>query len=216
MANEKFEIQTSKEKVKEKTEVVNKVEVKNLLVYKPSIISNYSGLIILLLFIIICYLSVIAPSKFVWLLFGIVSMPLLRRNYNDVSVIILGLALIVCSVIGILMNGVSTMSVLGYDLTLEMAYGTAILGLLYISFITFYRGLKFENYKSLLFYLVVIASSYPIMVIIFFLGSLIGFLSMAVIKVIMYLLIALPVILAFYLILSSKKKVVEVKYDKEA
>ena len=214
MAKNKNEIIVSN--VKEKNESKNEIVEKKLLRFKPSVISNYSGLITILLFLVICYLSVIKSSSFIWLLFGIVSLPILRRNYIDVSVIVLGLSLVVCATIGIIINGVSPMNINGHDITLPMVYGIAILGLLYLSFITFYRNIKFyDTENTILFYIIVLISSYPILVVILFLGSLLGFLGMTILKVLMYLVIALPVILALYLIISNRnKKVVEVKYEK--
>ena len=213
MAKNKNEIIVSN--IKEKKENKNEIVEKKLLRFKPSVISNYSGIITILLFTVICYLSVIKSSSFIWLLFGIVSLPILRRNYVDVSVIILGLSLVVCATIGIIINVVSPMNITGHNITIPMVYGIAILGLLYLSFITFYRNIKFyDTENTILFYIIVLISSYPILVVIIFLGSLLGFLGMTILRVLMYLVIALPVILALYLIISNRnKKVVEVKYE---
>ena len=209
--SKKNEIVVSNE---EKKDVV--VEQK-LLRYKPSIISNYSGLITILLFIVVCYLSVTKSNLFIWLLFGIVSLPILRRNYSDISVIILGLALILSSTGGIIFNGLTELNIMGHTISITMSYGIAILGLLYLSIITFYKNIKFfDTEKTILFYIVVLVSSYPIMIIILFLGGLLGFLGEQLLRAIMYLVIILPLILAVYLIINSKnRKVVEVKYEED-
>ena len=216
MAKKKNEIVVSKV-VNDKKETKSEIVEKKLLRYKPSIISNYSGLIIILLFAVICYLSVIKSTSFIWLLFGIVSLPILRRNYGDVSVIILGLALVVCATSGIIFNGLTEMKIMDHTISVPMSYGIAILGLLYLSLITFYKNIKFyDTEKTILFYIVALITSYPILIIIIFLGSLLGFLGEALLKAIMYLVIALPVILAIYLILSNRnRKVVEVKYEED-
>lgn len=193
-----------------------KIVEKKLLRFKPSIISNYSGIIVTLLFIVVCYLSVTMSKNFVWLLFGIVSMPILRRNYNDTSVIILGLGLVVCATVGIIINGLSPMVIAGDNISISMSYGISLLGLLYLSIITFYKGIKlYEMDNSILFYIIVIVSSYPILIATLFLGSLIGFLGETILKAIIYIIIVIPVIMAVYLIMNRNKKVVEVKYDEE-
>ena len=217
MAKNKNEIIVSNVKEENKKEIKNEIVTKKLLRFKPSVISNYSGLITILLFAVICYLSVVKSSSFIWLLFGIVSLPILRRNYNDVSVIILGLALVICATIGIIVNGVLPMNINGHDISIPMVYGIAILGLLYLSIITFYKNIKlYDIEKSLLFYIIILVSSYPILIVILFLGSLLGFLGMTILKVLMYLVIALPVMLALYLIINNRgKKVVEVKYEED-
>lgn len=213
----KNEIIVSNLKEEKKKEIKNAIVEKKLLRFKPSVISNYSGLITIVLFVIICYLSVIKSSSFIWLLFGIVSLPILRRNYNDVSVIILGLALVICATIGIIINGVLPMNINGHEINIPMVYGIAILGLLYLSIITFYKNIKiYDTEKTLLFYIIILVSSYPILIVILFLGSLLGFLGMTILKVLMYIVIALPVMLALFLIISNRgKKVVEVKYEKD-
>jgi len=213
----KNEIIVSNLKEEKKKEIKNAIVEKKLLRFKPSVISNYSGLITIVLFVIICYLSVIKSSSFIWLLFGIVSLPILRRNYNDVSVINLGLALVICATIGIIINGVLPMNINGHEINIPMVYGIAILGLLYLSIITFYKNIKiYDTEKTLLFYIIILVSSYPILIVILFLGSLLGFLGMTILKVLMYIVIALPVMLALFLIISNRgKKVVEVKYEKD-
>lgn len=205
MKKEKYEVELIKEPKKE-----FKKDTDNLVVYKSGFWSSYSGLIIFLLFATICYLSVVKSNYFVWLLFGIVSLPILRRNFNDVSVIILGLALIVCATTGILVNGVTDMNLSGHEISKAMAMGIAILGLFYISIITFYRKLKFiDSMNTILFYLIVLITAYPIFIICVFVGSLLGYLGVTMLKILIYCLLALPIILALYLIFNKGKKVIK-------
>lgn len=205
MSKEKYEVEVIKEEKNVKND-------EKLIVYKSSILSSGSGIIILLLFIIICYLSVIKSQYFPWLLFGIVSLPIIRREYNNVSIIVLGLSLIICATSGILINGLNEMMFSEYLITKPMAMGIAILGLIYITIVTFYKKIKFiDNINTLLFFFLILVTSYPIFIICVFVGSLLGYLGVTMLQIIMYVLLLLPIVLAFYLIFGRKNKVIKSK-----
>ena len=209
----KYDIKVIEGAKSKEQEHIKEVKKEDLIFYKPSILSSYSGLLILLMFIVICYMSVIKPAYFLWLLFGIVSIPILRRNFNYISVMVLSLGLIICATSGIVINGVLEMTIIDHLITKPMALGIAILGLVYITLISFYKNLKFiDSLNTLLFYFLVIISSYPIFIICLFLGSLLGFLGVTLLQILIYCLLALPIVIALYLILGKKKKkVIEVK-----
>jgi len=210
----KYDIKVIEGNSKPDNETIKEVKnTKDLVFYKPSILSSYSGLLILLMFIIVCYMSIIKPAHFLWLLFGIVSIPILRRNFNYISIVILSLGLIICATSGIVINGVLEMNIMDHLITKPMALGIAIVGLIYITMISFYKKLMFiDSLNTLLFYFLIVITSYPIFIICLFLGSLLGFLGVTLLQLLIYCLLALPIVIALYLIFGKKKKkVIEIK-----
>jgi magnesium-transporting ATPase (P-type) len=203
-----------KNKIKKETEVelITSKEHKKKIIdtEKIHIWQSWSGLIILILFLIVSYLSWIKPNTFVWLFFCVVSLPIIRRNYSDISAMLLGILIIVAALSGILFNGLNEFIVNEYLFTKPMCMGISIIGLIYVSFVSFYKDVKFiTNMNIWLFYFFIILLSYPMFICIVSIGSLFGYLSVTILKILMYCLFSIPFILAIYLYYSRKKKVIE-------
>lgn len=205
MKKKKYGIELVKDNVK-KEEVKEDKNVE-LIFYKPSVLSSYSGLLILIMFIVVCYVSVIKPEYLFWLLFGVVAVPILRRNFNYFSVIILSLSLIICATLGIIIGGVSEIIIMTHHLTKPMVMGIAIFGLIYITLIAFYKKFKFiDSLNIVLFYFLILVTTYPIYIICLFVGSLFGFLGVTLLQILIYCLFALPIVMALYFIFGKKRK----------
>lgn len=182
----------------------------NILIDRTNFWQSWSGIITFILLLFISYFSYERPNLFLWLFFSVVTLPIVRRNYSDISAMIFGFIIIVSSLSGIFFNEMNSIMLYTHELTKPMCMGITIVGLIYVSFISFYKNLRFLSKINIwLFYLLMLIFSYPIFIIIVTLGSVLGFLSIAILKTLMYFLFATPVILAVYLYYSRKTKVIK-------
>ncbi|NCC71420.1 hypothetical protein EOM09_07625 [bacterium] len=97
-----------------------------------------------------------------------------------------------------------------YYFTTPMCMGIAIIGLIFVSFISFRKSTgMFTNMNIWVFYALLVILVYPFFISVVSIGSLLGYLSVTLLKILMYVLLAVPVILAIYLYYNKKKKVVK-------